>query len=97
MKSNLLRIFFEWALITSVLMSVGFFVWFFIESHSARGYETQIANAQAHLQGDRNFLASLANDVQIYAKTNTDMQRFLNGLNQPSPSPTPTPARPATR
>ncbi|HLX69820.1 MAG TPA: hypothetical protein VKV04_09360 [Verrucomicrobiae bacterium] len=95
MKSNLLRIFFEWALITSVLMSVGFFVWFFIESHSARGYETQIANAQAHLQGDRNFLMSIGNDVQVYAKTNVDMQRFLAALSQPGPAPVPT--RPATK
>lgn len=95
MKSNLLRIFFEWALITSVLMSVGFFIWFFMESHSARAYEVQISNAQIHLQSDRNFLAALANDVQVYAKTNMDMQRFLNGLNQPSPAPAPT--RPTTR
>lgn len=97
MKSNLLRIFFEWALITSVLMSVGFFVWFFVQSHSARANEVQIANAQAHLQGDRNFLIALGNDVQVYAKTNVDMQRFLNALSQPSPAPAPAPTRPATR
>ena len=94
MKSNLLRIFFEWALITSVLMSVGFFIWFFVESHSARAYEVQIGNAQAHLQNDRTFLASLANDVQVYAKTNADMQRFINSLSQPAPT---APTRPATR
>lgn len=94
MKSNLLRIFFEWALITSVLMSVGFFIWFFVESHSARAYEMQIGNAQAHLQNDRNFLAALANDVQVYSKTNMDMQRFLASLSQPAPA---TPARPPTK
>lgn len=93
MKSNLLRIFFEWALITSVLMSVGFFIWFFMASHSARSSETQIANGQTHLQADRNFLLALGNDVQLYAKTNADMQRFLNGLSQPSPAPAPTRTR----
>ena len=96
MKSNLLRIFFEWALIASVLMSVGFFVLFFARSHSARSYEVQIANAQAHLQSDRNFLVALGNDCQAYAKTNADMQRFLASLGQPQPAPV-APAKPATR
>ena len=94
MKSNLLRILFEWALITSVLMSVGFFIWFFMRSHSARSYQVQIGNAQAHLQSDRNFLIALANDCNVYAKTNTDMQRFLAALNQPAPAPA---GKPATK
>ena len=96
MKSNLLRVFFEWALITSVLMSVGFFCWFFMKSHAARGYESQIANAQTHLQVDRNFLIALGNDCQAYAKTNVDMQKFLASLSQPAPAPT-APAKPATK
>jgi len=96
MKSNLLRIFFEWALIASVLMSVGFFVLFFMNSHSARAYEVQIANTQSHLQGDRNFLVALGNDCQAYAKTNVDMQRFLATLGQPAPAPV-APTKPATR
>ena len=96
MKSNLLRIFFEWALITSVLMSVGFFVWYFVKSHSARAYEIQIANDQARLQGYRNFLVALGNDCQAYGKTNADMQRFLASLGQPQPAPV-APAKPATR
>ena len=96
MKSNLLRIFFEWALIASVLMSVGFFIWFFINSHAARANEILIANSQARLQNYRNFLMALGNDCQAYGKTNADMQRFLNSLSQPSPAPV-APTRPATR
>lgn len=96
MKSNLLRIFFEWALIASVLMSIGFFFWYFMRSNSARAYETQNANAQAHLQSDRNFLVALGNDCQAYARTNTEMQKFLASLNQQAPAQT-APAKPATR
>jgi hypothetical protein len=45
MKSNLLRTFFEWALITSVLMSVLFFAWYFVKSREARAYNAQIVQA----------------------------------------------------
>jgi hypothetical protein len=92
MKSNLLRIFFEWALIASVLMSLGFFIWYYMRSHAARGYENQIAAAQVHLQNERNFLVGLGNDCNLYAKTNVDMQRFLASLNQPVSAPANKPA-----
>lgn len=95
MKSNLLRIFFEWALITSVLMSVGFFVWYFMRSHNARAYESQNVNAQAHLQNDQKFIFALGNDCEAFAKTNADFQKFLASLTQPTPAAAPT--RPATR
>jgi len=77
MKSNLLRTFFEWALITSILMSVLFFAWFFVKSHEARGYNVQLARAQVSLQLNRNRMAILAAECQAYARTNADLARLL--------------------
>jgi hypothetical protein len=88
MKSNLLRTFFEWALITSVLMSVLFLAWFIVRSRQARAYNVQIARAQVRLQYNRNVMAMLATECQAYARTNADMARFL----APAPAPAITPA-----
>ena len=77
MKSTLLRTFFEWALITIVLMSVGFFGWYFIKSRQVRAYKIQIAQAQVRLQYNRNVMNMLAAECQAYAKTNADMARLL--------------------
>ncbi len=85
MKSTLLRTFFEWALITSVLMSVLFFAWFFVKSRQARAYNVQIARAQVRLQYNRNVMNMLLAECQAYAKTNADMAKLL----------APTPAAPA--
>lgn len=92
MKSNLLRTFFEWALITSVLMSVLFFAWFFVKSREARAYNSQIAGAQLRLQNDRNLMALLEAQCQAYARTNADMAKFLA---TPVAAPAPAPAAPA--
>jgi hypothetical protein len=78
MKSNLLRTFFEWALITSVLMSVLFLAWFIVKSRQARAYNVQIARAQVRLQYNRNVMAMLAAECQAYARTNADMAKLLN-------------------
>ena len=77
MKSTLLRTFFEWALITSVLMSVGFFAWYFVKSREVRAYNIQIARAQVRLQYNRNVMNMLAAECQAYAKTNAEMARLL--------------------
>jgi hypothetical protein len=77
MKSTLLRTFFEWALITSVLMSVGFFAWYFIKSREGRAYNIQIARSQMRLQYNRNVMSMLAAECQAYAKTNADLARLL--------------------
>jgi hypothetical protein len=77
MKSNLLRTFFEWALITSVLMSVLFLAWFIVKSRQARAYNVQIARAQVRLQYNRNVMAMLAAECQAYARTNADMAKLI--------------------
>jgi len=87
MKSTLLRTFFEWALITSVLMSVGFFAWYYMKSHDVRKYNSQVTAGQAHLQYNRNVIAILTAECTAYARTNADMARFL--------TPAPAPAAPA--
>lgn len=93
MKSNL-RVFCEWALITSVLMSFGFFVWFLVKSHAARTDEVQIARAQFQYQQNHQFLNALGMECQQYAKTNAEFARFLASLNQPAPA---APGKTATR
>ena len=87
MKSNLLRTFFEWALITSVLMSVLFLAWFIVKSRQARAYNVQIARAQVRLQYNRNVMAMLAAECQAYARTNADMAKLLSP-SAPVPAPT---------
>ena len=77
MKSNLLRTFFEWALITSVLMSVLFFAWYFIKSREARAYNVQIARAQLRLQYNRTVMNTLGAECQAYARTNADLAKLL--------------------
>ena len=78
MKSTLLRTFFEWALITSVLMSVGFFTWFWMESRGVRACNAQLADANQRFQNNRALMGMLAAECQEYAKTNADMARFLS-------------------
>ena len=87
MKSNLLRTFFEWALITSVLMSVLFFGWYFVKSRAARGYNAQIARAQIRLQYNRNVMSLLLAQCQAYARTNADMARLLTPQQVPAAAP----------
>lgn len=103
MKNNLLRTFFEWALITSVLMSVGFFVWYYFKSHTARGYVVQVANEENNMRAsfERNgrIVAVLMAECQQYARTNADLARLLapqKPVSVAPAAPTPT-ARPKTR
>jgi len=89
MKSNLLRTFFEWALITSVLMSVLFFGWYLVKSRQARAYDSQIAQAQLRLQNGQNMMAALQAACQMYARTNADLAKFLA---PPAAAPAPAPS-----
>ena len=83
MKNNLLRTFFEWALVTSVLMSTGFFFWYYFKSREVRKCRVQIASAEAGYQSNHAVTAVLQGECVEYAKTNADLARFL----QPSPTP----------
>lgn len=80
MKSNLRRIFFEWALITSMLMSVGFFVVYCLKSHQLRRCQSQIAIADASINQNHVIMGRLLQETQEYAKTNADLARVLASL-----------------
>lgn len=98
MKSNLIRIFFEWALIASVLMSAGFCTWYSIKSRVVRASEGQMANAQAHVQNNQAFLNQLGAECQEYGKTNADMTRLLATFTKPAAGPAAVaPAKSTTR
>jgi hypothetical protein len=83
MKSNLLRVFLEWALITSVLMSVGFFVWYWMKSHQVHVVESHIGADNEQFQRMQVVMTSLGRDCDEYGKTNPDLARFLASLNTP--------------
>ena len=86
MKSTLLRTFLEWALMTSILMSVGFFAWYLIKSHDGRNFNAQINGAQIHMQYNHNVMNVLAAECQAYARTNAHLARLLTPLAAPAPA-----------
>jgi hypothetical protein len=93
MKSNLLRTFFEWALITSLLMSVGFFGWYYAASRGIRICEANIAAGQARFQNNHTVMGVLLFECKTYAKTNAEMARLLESFKAPAPAaPAPAPA-----
>jgi hypothetical protein len=104
MKSTLMRIFFEWALIASVLMSVGFFIWYWQTSRAYRAFNAELTApqsrfqvAQTQFQNNRVLLGLLKAECQAYAKTNADMARFLNSGSAQQPA-APAPAtKPKTK
>ena len=83
MKSNLLRVFLEWALITSVLMSVGFFVWYWMKTHQVHVAESHIGADNEKFQKMQMVMTSLGRDCDEYAKTNPEFARFMASLNTP--------------
>ena len=87
MKSTLLRSFLEWALITSVLMSVGFFSWYWIKSHAIRVANGQIAVAQSDIQNNHNVMGMLLSECQAYGRTNADMAKLLAPVAPMAPAP----------
>ena len=89
MKNYLLRIFFEWALIASVLMSIMFFLGYYITSHAARATKANILYAQAHFQGNHNAMGLLLAECREYAKTNADMARLLDSGKTQAPATAP--------
>ena len=88
MKCNMLRTFLEWALITSLLMSVGFFGWYYASSRKARSLQGQIQNAGYRFQNNHTYIGLLLAQSQEYAKTHPDMQRLLDSLKAPLPAAT---------
>ena len=86
MKCNMLRTFLEWALITSLLMSVGFFGWYYVRSRKVRICQWQIENAQFRFQNNHAVMGLLLAQSQEYAKTHPDMGRVLDSLKVQPPA-----------
>ena len=87
MKSSLLRTFFEWVLITSVLMSVGFFVWFWLATRAIHATESRIMAEQFDSQNNRTGFGRLVAECQAYSKTNAELARFLAPAAPATPAP----------
>lgn len=98
MKSTLLRIFLEWALLASVLMSVAFFACYCVKSRQLRACKAQLGEAQVRFQNNRAWMTMLVAECREYAKTNADMARLFNAAapQPPAAAPTVAPA-PATK
>ena len=96
MKSSLLRTFFEWALITSVLMSVGFLTWDCLKSRAMRAQNSRLASAEIDLQRNRNVMGLLMTECQAYIKTNADMAKLLTTGVVPTPAPS-VPTKPGAK
>src|SRR5947199_2699200 len=92
MKSDLLRTFFEWALITSLLMSVGFFGWFYVASRGVRISESHMSAALSRSQNNHAAIGVLLSECQEYAKTNAEMARVLDSMRVKPAAPAAMPA-----
>ena len=98
MKSSLMRTFLEWVLITSVLMSVGFFVWFWLNSRAIGATLSRLNAEQFAAQNNRTGFGRLVAECQMYAKTNADLARLIAPPAPATPaSPAPAPAPAATK
>jgi hypothetical protein len=86
MKSNVTRTVLEAVLITSLLLSVWFFIRFFNQSHEARGFSTQIQQAVFQSQNNARMFNLLVADCQEYGKTHSDMARLLESLKSSPPA-----------
>jgi hypothetical protein len=96
MKSSLLRTFFEWALITSLLMSVGFLTWYCLKSRAMRTQNSRLVSAEIDLQRNRNVMGLLMSECQAYSRTNADMAKLLTTGVVPTPAPA-IPTKPAAK
>jgi hypothetical protein len=97
MKSSLLRTFFEWALITSVLMSVGFLTWYCFKSRAMRAQTARLGSAEIELQRNRTVMGMLMTECQTYAKTNADMAKLLATGVVPAAAPAPATTKPGAK
>lgn len=89
MKSNTLRTVFEWALAMSLLLSVIFFIQFFMRTRQERGLQAEMSQ----FQNSHMMLNMLQNDLNEYIKTHPDLKTYLEARPAAAPAPA---AKPAT-
>ena len=90
MKNNLLRTVLEWGLVTSLLLSIYFFVKFCFRSRDLRILQPQYQNEMAKYQNNRVMLNSLVAECLEYRKTNPSIDPVLQsfGILPQQPAPT---------
>jgi hypothetical protein len=90
MKSNTLRTIFEWALAMSLLLSVIFFIQFFMRTRQERSYQAEMSR----FQNTHMMLNMVQNDLGEYAKTHPDLKTFMEAKPAaPAPAPAAKPAK----
>ena len=94
MKNNVLRTVLEWGIVTSLLLSIFFFVKFCFRSREVRTLQPQLQNEFAKYRNNQMVIQSLVNDCMEYRKTNPSIDPVLRSLNIQIPSDA-TPGKPA--
>jgi hypothetical protein len=92
MKSNLLKTVFDWVLVTSLLLSVLFFVQFFNRTRSLRTMQMSLQAELAQFQNTRTFLNMVVGDVMEYSKSHPDIDPILESINAKPGKNNPKPA-----
>jgi uncharacterized membrane protein len=88
MKNNLLKNVLDWVLLTSVLLTVYFFVQFFFRTKELRTLNTTLQLEMQKYQNNHGILNLLINDTVEYSKTHPDanLARILESV-KPAPGP----------
>jgi hypothetical protein len=94
MKNNTLRTVLEWGIVTSLLLSIFFFVKFCFRSREYRTLQPQLQSEMAKYQYNQRVIQSLVNDCMEYRKTNPSIDPVLRSFNIQLPSDA-TPGKPA--
>jgi len=80
MKSNLLRTILEWALATSVLLSVFFLMKYFNQTHETRIIQGQMQPLIAASQNNHAVLGRLIQDSLEYGKRDPSIDSVLQSI-----------------
>jgi len=80
MKSNLLRTVLEWALATSVLLSVWFLMKYYNQTHEARIFQGQMQADNAVVQNNNAVMSRLIQESFEYSKRNPAIDPVLQSI-----------------
>ena len=92
MRSNVFKTVLEWALITSLILSVYFFITFYFKSKQLRMFNSDMIR----FQQNNTYANLLVADLVEYGKSHQDMLRLLEsmGVGRQTPPPAGAPATP---
>jgi hypothetical protein len=87
MKNNVLRTVLEWGLLTSLLLSIFFFVRFCFRSRELRTLQPQLQTEMVKYQNNRVMIQSLVGECLEYRKTNPSIDPVLRSVGLLPPEP----------